>query len=252
MTDAPPDPLPDLAVQIAALAARQARATGPLMALMNRMGGSVEQQMAVLPKPVRQQIETMVARGLEQGHALAARGRSAPDLGRHAAPAVAALTGVAGGMGGLATSLAELPVTITLILHTIRRAAEKEGFNPDDPWVRDECLRVFNAGSPLAQDDGINTAFLGARLALNGAALQALIARVAPRLAAALGQKLAAQAIPVLGAVSGAALNVAFLNHYRDLAEIRFALLRLINDHGMEDVSRLYAEATTKKPVSKT
>lgn len=237
-----PDPVP--AAEIAQLAARTRRAGGPLIALMTRLGGALEARLAVLPAPAKRRIETLVRAALERGFALAAPGRHAPDLGPHAAPALAALTGALGGAGGLATALAELPFTITLILHAIRRAAEAEGFDPDDPAIRAECLAVFAAGSPLARDDGVDTAFLGARLALTGPALQKLIASVAPRLAATLGQKLAAQSVPVLGALSGAALNAAFLGYYRELAQIRFALLRLAGQHGTEPVLAAFLAAT--------
>jgi hypothetical protein len=125
---------------------------------------------------------------------------------------------------------------VTLILHAIRQAARAEGFDPDAPEIRAECIRVFGAGSPLAEDDGINTSFVSARLTLTGPAVQKVIASVAPKLAAALGQKLAAQAIPVIGAVTGAALNAAFLNYYTEVARVRFSLLRLSQIHGAEQV----------------
>ena len=57
----------------------------------------------------------------------------------------------------------------------------------------------------------MNTSFIASRLALSGSAVPNLIKSIAPKLAAVLGQKLAAQAVPVIGAVSGAALNAAFL-----------------------------------------
>ena len=110
---------------------------------------------------------------------------------------------------------------------------------------------MFGAGSLLARDDGVDTAFIGARLALTGPALHKLIASVAPRLAAALGQKLAAQAVPVLGALSGAALNAAFLGYYRELAQIRFALLRLAHRHGPEPVLAAFAAATRPAPLNR-
>jgi hypothetical protein len=235
--------------EIAALAGRQHRAGGALIALMNRLGGGIEAQMALLPQGVQRQIERLVTGVLQQGHAAASLGRRAPRLGHRAAPALAALSGAAGGAGGLATSLAELPFTVTLILHAIRRAAEDEGFDPDAPEIRAQCLQVFSAGSPLEADDGVNTAFLGARLTVTGPALQKLIASVAPRLATALGQKLAAQAVPVLGAISGAALNAAYLSYYRELAQIRFALLRLAQVHGAEPVLAAFAEAAKPRPV---
>ncbi len=238
-----PSLIRDPAPEIAQLARRYVRAGGPVITVMTRLGTRLEAQMALLPAGVQRQIERLVTIALQQGHGMAARGRSAPDLGPRAAPVLAALTGAAGGAGGLATSLAELPVTITLIQHSIRRAAEAEGFDPDTPAIRAECLRVFLAGSPLSQDDGVNTVFLGARMAVSGPALQSLISSVAPKLAIPLMQKLGAQAVPLLGAVSGAALNAAFLSYYREMAQIRFALLRHAQIHGAETVLLAFEQA---------
>ncbi|MEA5161843.1 EcsC family protein [Cereibacter johrii] len=235
--------------EIAALALRFDRAHGPLMSLMNRLGGSVEERMALLPAPVLRQIEAVTRRALEQSHRFAAAGRAAPDLGRRGAPALVALTGAAGGAGGIATSIAELPVTITVIMHAIRGAAEAQGFDPDDPAIRVECLRIFGAGSPLQRDDGVNTSFIGARIAMSGAAVSKVVASVAPKLATALGQKLMAQAVPVLGAVAGAALNTAYLSYYREIAEIRFALLRLAQTHGPERVLSEFQSAVKPIPL---
>lgn len=245
-----PAPLTDPAPEIAALALRFNRANGPVMALMNRIGGSVEHRMTMLPAPVQRQIELAIRRALEQGHRIAGAGRAAP-LGPRSAPALAALTGAAGGAGGIATSLAELPVTITLILHAIRRAAEAEGFDPDDPAIRVECLRVFSAGGPLSQDDGVNSSFIGARIALSGSAMQKVIASVAPKLAAAFGQKLMAQAVPILGAVAGATLNAAYLGYYREIAEIRFALLRLSQTHGAPQVLSAFHNAVAPPKLNR-
>ena len=149
------------------------------------------------------------------------------------------------------TSLAELPVTITIILHAIRKAAVANGFDPESPAIRAECLAVFGAGSPLAIDDGMNTSFLGARLAVTGPALQSLIARVAPRVAAALGPKLVAQSVPVLGALAGAGLNLAYLRYYSELAEIRFGLLRLAERHGVDAVLVAFQQATLPSAIIK-
>ncbi len=225
---------------IAALARRFRRANGPVMQLVNRLGGSVERQMALIPVPLREQLERTVTRALEASYGLAGR---APDMGDRGGMAAVIASGAAGGAGGIATSIAELPVTVTLILNAIRGAAAEVGLDPEEPWVQAECLRVFGAGSPLAADDGVNTSFLTARLTLTGSAVQNLIASVAPKLAAVLGQRLAAQAVPVLGAVTGAALNAAFLSYYREVARIRFALLRLAEVHGAEPMLAAFAAA---------
>lgn len=228
----PGDALPE----IRDLAARHRRANGPVMSLVNRLGGTLEKQLALVPEVYRSQIERVVGQALSAAMTVAGQGDRLPDTGPRGPLFAAMATGAAGGAGGLPTALAELPVTVTLILHAIRQAARAEGFDPDAPEIRAECIRVFGAGSPLAEDDGINTSFVSARLTLTGPAVQKVIASVAPKLAAALGQKLAAQAIPVIGAVTGAALNAAFLNYYTEVARVRFSLLRLSQIHGAEQV----------------
>lgn len=234
------DPAPD----IARLAARFRRANGPVIALMTRLGGRIEDQLDKLPPAFRARVEIATMACLRQAMSVARLGRYAPRMGPAAAPALAAVTGAAGGAGGLATSLAELPLTVTVILHAIAREAEAQGFDTADPGIRAECLRVLCQGSPLAQDDGVNTALLGARLTLTGPAVQKLLSTLAPGLAAVLTRKLAAQAVPVLGAVTGAALNAAFLRHYRDLAHVRFGVLRLAERHGAERILADFARAT--------
>lgn len=242
---------PDRSAEIRALARRYRRANGPVMAIVNRLGGAVEGRLAALPDGVKARIGEVTERALLAAHGLAATGDRAPDLGRQGPLAAAVVTGALGGAGGIATSVAELPVTVTVILHAIRRAAREAGYDPDDPAIRAECLRVFSAGSPLAQDDGVNTSFLSARLTVTGPAILQVIHSVAPRLAAAMGQKLATQSVPVLGAVAGAALNAAFLRYYREMAEIRFALLRLAEQHGAEPILAAFAEAVTPPRVTK-
>lgn len=237
---------PDLDREIEALAQAARRANGPLMSLVNRLGGGVERQMALLPPQIRAELERVTAQALMAAHGLAG---IAEAEGRGTLAAAMA-TGAAGGAGGMLTSMAELPVTITLILRAIRAEARRAGFDPAEEGIRAACLEVFAAGSPLASDDGVNTSFLSARLTLTGPALQKLIATVAPRLAAAMGQKLAAQAVPVLGAVSGAALNAAFLRYYRQMARIRFQLMRLSVQHGAEAVTAAFARAAAPPRIS--
>jgi hypothetical protein len=247
MTNLPALSAPDFDLQIAELARAYSRANGPVMTLVNRLGGGIEHQMAALPPKLRAEVERVTRAGLDLAMALGAR---APNLGPRGAMAAAMASGAVGGAGGLLTSLAELPVTITMILRVVQNEARVAGFDPDEPVIKAACLQVFAAGTPLAQDDGVNSGFVSARVTLTGPALQRLIATVAPRLAAALGQKLAAQAVPVLGAVSGAAVNAAYLRYYREMARIRFALMRLSVQHGAEAVVAAFSRAVESPKIT--
>ena len=243
MSDLPALPGPDLEVEITALAFAYGRANGPFLKLVNRLGGGIEAQMQRLPDSVRLEMERATTRALRRAHGLAAVGRRAPNLGPRGATYAAMLTGAVGGAAGLAGSLVELPVTITVMLHAIRSEAQAAGYDPDTEATRLACLEVFAAGSPLREDDGVNTAFLSVRLTAAGGTLQRVLAVVVPRLALVLGEKLALQAVPVLGAATGAALNAMFLNYYREIARIRFRLMRLSEVHGVEAVMTGFAMA---------
>lgn len=214
------------------LAARYKRAGGVGLQVLNLVGTQAENLLERLPDGVKAQLESATERAL--AIALDAAGQSRRRVGD--APgwlnrAVTTAMGAAGGFGGLPSALAELPVTTTVLFRTIQGIAAEYGYDPDDPGIRAECLSVFAAAGPLEHDDGANMAFLSARVTLTGATVHGLIARVAPRLATVLGQKLAAQAVPVVGAVAGAATNYAYTSYYQEMAHVHFGLKQLADRH---------------------
>ncbi len=219
-------------------------AGGVGISVLNLIGGQAESLLDRLPARVRGQLEAATVRALD--HAMraahASRGR-VPDQASWLNSAASAAMGAVGGAGGLPTALAELPVTTTLLLRVIEGVAVEHGFDPELESVRFDCVQVFSAAGPLSQDDGSDLAFLTARLALSGKAVQAIIHKVAPRLAVVMGQKLAAQAVPVLGAVAGAATNYAYTSYYQDMAQVHFGLRRLAieGDVAPEDLNRRLA-----------
>lgn len=215
---------------IRVLAARLRRANNPGMQLLNIVGGSADGLFGKLPGPVREGLEGATMSALELSFDGAARGRKAVKGGTWLSRAVTSGLGAVGGAGGLPTALAELPVTTTVLLHAIQNVAEEYGFDPARDDVRKACIQVFAAAGPLENDDGADLGFLMARTALTGATLNGIIAKVVPRLSVVLGQKLAAQTVPVLGAVAGAATNYAFTAYYQDMAHVSFGMLRLAED----------------------
>jgi len=236
-------PLPEEVEKlIADLAHRARKSHGPLMKLVNFAGTKAENLLSSLPDAIKDTIQETTTIALEQiynGASIGSRSRFTPNVGQSGHAIASIVTGAAGGFVGLSTAIVELPLTISIIFAAIQKAARKNGFDPDQEEIRRECLLVFGAGDPLdSSDDGSNTSFLASRIIINGATAQSIIASVAPRLAVVLTEKLASQALPLLGSVTGATINYAFTSYYQELAEIRFALLRLAKAHG-EDRVRL-------------
>lgn len=216
---------------IRALAARLKRANSGGMQLLNLVGGTADGVFDRLPAPVRKQLEGATLSALELAFDGATRTRKTGYRGGGwLSRAVTSGLGAVGGAGGLPTALAELPVTTTVLLHTIQAVAEAHGFDPEREHIRKACIQVFAAAGPLEDDDGADLGFLAARTSLTGATLHAIVARVVPRLSVVLGQKLATQTVPVLGAVAGAATNYVYTAYYQEIASVTFGLLRLSED----------------------
>lgn len=221
----------DVDARLEEIAKRYKSAGGVGINVLNLIGGRADNLIDQLPEPVRRNLEKATVKALDQAMKAAHSSRGVvPDQASWLNQAVSAAMGAAGGAGGLPTALAELPVTTTLLLRVIQGVAVEHGFDPDAENVQFDCVQVFSAAGPLSGDDGADLAFLSARVALTGRAMQAVLAKVAPRLAVVLGQKLAAQAVPVLGAVAGAATNYAYTSYYQDMAHVHFGLRKLAID----------------------
>ena len=250
MTDLIVSSTVDVDAEIEALARRYAKAGGIGINLLNSLGAQADGLLQRLPQKAQDGLQDATVAALNHAMTAAHKSRDmVPDQAGWLNSAVSAAMGAVGGMGGLPTALAELPVTTTLLLRVINGVAAEHGFDTSEENVRFDCVHVFTAAGPLDHDDSVEIAFLSARMALSGTAMQAIIARVAPRLATVLGQKLAAQAVPVLGAVAGAATNYAYTSYYTDMAHVHFGLHRLAID---ADVSREVLVDRLRQRMNKT
>ncbi|KAA2213827.1 EcsC family protein [Teichococcus oryzae] len=160
---------------------------------------------------------------------------------------LAAASGAAGGAFGLAGTLVELPVSTTLLLRQIASEAAAAGEDPKLPETGAECLKVFALGGPGASDDATETGYFATRLALSRllpnmsvALMPNFIAAIAARFMGPLMLKFGAQAAPVLGAAAGAAVNLAFLEHFRSVGRAHFTVRRLEREYGAEAVRAAY------------
>jgi len=255
--DPAPTPLaPEAKAQIAALALRQHQATGILMQVVSFVGGQVEDGLKLLPEQHRARLDAAAVRALRASYDAA--GRTQSGLGQkitsdRAHKALASVSGALGGVGGLPTALVELPVATTLIFRAVQQIATENGEDPSAPETRAQCLQVFGKGGPGDEDDGIDTSFIGARISISGAAINKLISKVAPKFATMLGQKLATQTVPILGAAAGAGTNYTFVSYYTEIAHVHFGLRRLARTYGNDAVADVFHEelAKLKRPLLK-
>lgn len=218
----------DVDAELDRLAARYKNAGGMGIQVLNLIGSRAESLIDRLPRPVRDRLGDGTVAALQWAMRAAQSSRGlVGDQPGWMNTAVTTAMGAAGGFGGLPSAMAELPITTTILLRAIQGVAVQYDFDPSAQNVQFDCVEVFSAAGPLSRDDGADLAFISTRLAVTGPTVQGVIARVAPRLATVLGQKLAAQTVPVLGAVAGAATNYAYTSYYQEIAHVHFGLRRL-------------------------
>lgn len=170
-----------------------------------------------------------------------------------------ALSGAFGGAFGIATLPIELPLSTTIMLRAIAEIARQEGEDLSDPDAALACLQVFALGGRSEADNMAESGYFAVRGALARTVAEAaryvaergfleegapILLRFAAQIAARFGivvsQKVAAQAVPVIGAVGGAAVNAAFMDHFQTIARAHFTVRRLERSYGRELVRAAY------------
>jgi hypothetical protein len=236
--------------------------------ITNAIGAPIERGFALLPAKwsdavnratgaaLRQALDTAVATVDDRGPR-----RSADVFHRM----IVAATGAAGGAFGLPALLVELPVSTTVMLRSIVDVARSEGERIKEIEPKLACIEVFALGGPSKRDDAVETGYFAVRAALaktvseaatyiaerglarEGApALVRFIAQVAARFGVVVSEKAVAQAVPIIGAAGGAAINLIFIKHFQDTARGHFIVRRLERAHG-QDVVRAEYETMARK-----
>ncbi len=168
----------------------------------------------------------------------------------------AAASGALGGFFGLPALLLELPTTTILMMRAIADVARSKGEDPASPRTRLACVKVFALGGRTRADDYAELGYYELRLGLawQFTRVPALEAGAAPALPQPIGllraigarfgvvvtDKAAAQAVPVLGAIAGAAVNALFMDHFLSVADGHFTVRRLERTFGRATVEAAY------------
>lgn len=168
-------------------------------------------------------------------------------------------SGAAGGAFGLAALPMELPLSTVLVLRSIADVARAEGEDLSQADARIACMEVFALGGRTSVDDQMDSAYFALRALLASSVSEAakhiarhglsgagapttvrLVSQIAARFGVVVSQKVAAQSIPVIGAIGGGAINYAFAEHFIGLARGHFTVRRLERAYGPDAVRGEY------------
>ncbi|TLV02760.1 EcsC family protein [Dyadobacter luticola] len=169
-----------------------------------------------------------------------------------------AVSGGVGGFFGFAALAVELPVSTTIMLRSIADIARSQGESIADAETKLACLEVFALGGTSIEDDHSESGYYAVRLSLvtsvsevvgyvtrtlsdkGSPAFVRFIASIAQRFGLQISEKVAAQAIPAIGAAGGALINTIFINHFQEMARGHFTVRRLERIYGKEAVKTTY------------
>lgn len=171
-------------------------------------------------------------------------------------------TGAGGGAFGFASLAVELPLSTTIMLRSIVDVARSEGERIKSVESKLACMEVFALGGSSKADDAANTGYFAVRAALAKAMAEAgvyitqrgvafetapavlrFIGQIASRFGVVVSEKMAAQAVPVIGAIGGATVNLLFMDHFQDMARGHFVVRRLERKYGEEAIRQAYESA---------
>ncbi|MDM8515878.1 EcsC family protein [Desulfobacterales bacterium HSG16] len=236
--------------------------TGFMMKLANYCGSPLEKSLTYLPETWNEKIqnisETALTRALETA-IMTMNKKSGIATSERVHKMLAALTGCAGGMFGLPALGIELPVATTIMLRSVADIARSEGENITSVDSKLACIEVFALGGGMQQDSKADTGYFAVRAALSKAVNEAasfiaengiveagapvlvrLISMIAARFGIVVSEKIAASAVPVIGALGGGVVNTIFINHYQDMAKGHFIVRRLERRYGKEKIKIAY------------
>jgi hypothetical protein len=231
--------------------------------LADYAGQPVDRVLRVVPKVassgLNHVLETVILRCLN----LAIRSIDQRAKGPPATQLSSLLAGINGGVSGffgVAALPIELPLTTTLMLRAIADTARHYGEDLSLLESRLACIEVFALGSRNSQKrldvgyyatralltklSGDASTYLMERGAVSASTpvVSSLVSEIAARFGVVVSERFAASALPVLGAVGGATVNVIFMNHFQRVAQGHFIIRRLERLYGSATVRRQYEE----------
>lgn len=227
--------------------------------ITNFFGGSIEKGFKLLPGSWNENIGDITQAALTKAADAAIftmkdiPGEESSNAWHKAGVAV---SGGVGGFFGVSAIAVELPVSTTIMLRSIADIARSEGESISAIKTKLACLEVFALGGESKSDDGVNTGYMAVRAALAKSVSEAaefiaekglaeksapvivkLIANIANRFGVQVTQKMAAQAVPAIGAAGGIIINTLFIDHFQDMARGHFIVRKL---------ERVYDEQTIR------
>jgi len=234
---------------------------------LNSVGNVIESKLSMLPKKQQQWLQDISYKVLHT--VVKSNLISMKKVGPKTTPwnktykALVTSSGAIGGAFGATAFGVDLGITTKLMMRSIMDIARNEGEDLNELDTQLACLQVFALGGKSKHDNSIETGYYASRVAMSTAVkggtkalgglvagssnpILAALAVIASRFSVQVSEKFVAQAVPVLGAAGGASINLAFMNHFQQMAQAHFAIRRLERLYSVELVKEAYENLSVK------
>lgn len=236
--------------------------------ITNVIGSPIEKGFELLPAKWSEAVSDATRKALETALdlALLTLGKTGQGQAQNIWHKLAvAASGGTGGALGIPGLIVELPVSTGIMLRSIADIARGEGEQLNLPEVKLACIEVFALGGRTSKDDASESGYFAVRAALAKAVSEAaefiaerglakegapaiarLISQLTERFGVTVSEKAAAQAVPAIGAVGGALINLVFIDHFQDMARGHFTVRRLERKYDPATVKAAYVALPNK------
>jgi hypothetical protein len=233
--------------------------------LINLLGYPIEGIVQALPRRIGQAIGNTATKAVGTAFYAAL---STMNKKRHSRPfrwthrVMVFVSGAVGGFFGLPGLIVELPISTGLMLRSIADIARSEGEELSSIDTHLACITVFALGGRSKKDNAADTTYYVVRAAVTRTLSEAaefitqrgimeegapiairVMANLASRFGVIVTDKIAAEMVPILGALGGASINLLFINHFQATARGHFIVRRLERKYGGEFVKKEYEKA---------
>ncbi len=246
-------------------AVKQLESSGLATSISQIVGIPVEKALAVLPGHWATVVSKLTRKAISKSLDMALFSLDSKQAlpRNHLHCLLAGMSGAVGGSMGVAALAIELPLSATIMLRSIADTARSYGENLQEIDTQLACLSVFAFSgrqvSGNSSQDSADTSYYAVRSFLSkslgdaaqqislygiskesGPALIRLVNAVSLKFSVPVTEKLLVQSLPIVGAASGASVNLVFIRHYQKMAAAHFRIRQLERKYGEAQVKQVY------------
>ncbi|MAZ28132.1 MAG: hypothetical protein CL868_13790 [Cytophagaceae bacterium] len=243
-----------------------------VMKVFNTVGTPIDAGLVLIPEKYQNKINLTAQKALQVSiranlATMQKDGAQRPAM-KNAYKLVTGISGAAGGFFGAAGFTADLLVSTKFMMRSILDIARSQGEDLNTIETQLACMQVFALGGNSKDDDDLDIGYYAVCAALHSATAQAkayiaeqgtkniiksvasqgsspvakFISQVASRYSIQVGEKFAAQAVPIIGAIAGSSINIVFISHFQKMATAHFTMRRLERKYGKEEIEAVFLD----------